>query len=147
MVGSFTLPLDLRAVLVRHSELRKTGTYEIVKVLLVEIGSLLAFTIVSGAWKIIKGCRRTRVDSQAMFEDHVHLRDISVRSINPFILHVLFTIKHIIVIFVVVGHFRCLSGRGEADVRMWRRFGSGGLHKSAISLLQQGRPGARSPSR
>lgn len=139
---SFALPLDLSAVLVRRPELQqKRGTYEIVEVLLVELGSLLAFDMVSVAWTNIKRCRRTCIHPQAMIEDHVDLRGVPVGGINPLVLHVFFAIKHIIVIFIVIGHFRCLSGWGKTDVRLWRSFCGGGLHKPAMSLLHQGRPG------
>lgn len=68
----------------------------------------------------------TCVFPQSMLQDDVYLRNIAIRRIDPLILHVIFIIEHVVIIFVVIGNLRGLSGR-EADIGLYSRFRDSGL--------------------
>lgn len=61
-----------------------------------------------------------------MLQDNVYLRNTAIGRIDPFILHVLFIIEGIVVIFVVIGNLRRLSGR-KADIGLYGGFDDSGL--------------------
>lgn len=68
----------------------------------------------------------TRVFPQSMLQDHVHLRNIAIRRVDPLILHVIFIIEHVVIIFVVIRDLRGLPSR-EADIGVYSRFCDSGL--------------------
>ena len=61
-----------------------------------------------------------------MLQDNIYLRNTAVGCINPFILHILFIIEGIVVVFVVIGNLRRLSRR-KADIGLYGGFGDSGL--------------------